>query len=317
MKRKIYARFFGAAERAGDDPSIVKFGEVLLTYDPKDAPTLTLVALALANQKKDLEKALGYARLADKLTKEFRPVKDVPGVAGNKFLEEYFSEKEQAQRHKLNRALTLDAYGWVLFQLGRHAEAEPKLREAVELGRTEKKLSHLSDVLRALNRIEESERFALEAKNEYAAGIKRRFTNQPSKDFELSTIDGRKVKLSDLKGKVVMVNFWATWCQPCIKEMPTFIKTYEKYKAQGFEILAISVDEIEDRPKVTSFVTRLKINFPVLYDEGVAKLYEAKSFPTTLFIGKAGNIRYQNFHLRLETAERDLGIVIEELLKDQ
>jgi thiol-disulfide isomerase/thioredoxin len=125
------------------------------------------------------------------------------------------------------------------------------------------------------------------------------------------------VKLSDLKGKVVMVNFWATWCQPCIKEMPLFVKTYEKYKDHDFEILAISVDNLEDRPKITSLVTRLNIKFPVLYDEGIAKLYEAKSFPTTVFIGKDGNIRYHNFGLIMETAERDLGIIIEELLKDK
>jgi thiol-disulfide isomerase/thioredoxin len=133
----------------------------------------------------------------------------------------------------------------------------------------------------------------------------------------LSTIEGRKVKLSDLKGKVVMVNFWATWCQPCIKEIPLFVKTYEKYKDRGFEILAISVDDLEDRPKITSLANRLNINFPVLYDEGIAKLYQAKSFPTTVFIGKDGNIRYQNFGLIMETAERDLSIIIEELLKDK
>jgi thiol-disulfide isomerase/thioredoxin len=191
------------------------------------------------------------------------------------------------------------------------------LRESIKLDRNERKLSRLSKVLRTLNRIEESEKVAEEAKNEYTESLKRRFTNLPSKDFELSTIEGRKVKLSDLKGKVVMVNFWATWCQPCIKEMPLFVKTYEKYKDRGFEILAISVDDLEDRPKITSLASRLNINFPVLYDEGIAKLYQAKSFPTTVFIGKDGNIRYQNFGLIMETAERDLSIIIEELLKDK
>lgn len=316
MKQKLYKRFFGAAERAADDASIVKFGEVLLTFDAKDASTLSIVAQALANQKKELVKALDYVRRADELTKEFHAVKDIQGISGNKFFEDYYSEKEQEQRHKANRAQILESYGWILFQSGRYAEAEPKFRAAIELHRNERKLSRLSKVLRALSRIEESEKVAEEAKNEYTESLKRRFKNLPSKDFELSTIEGRKVKLSDLKGKVVMVNFWATWCQPCIKEMPLFVKIYERYKDRGFEILAISVDELEDRPKIISFVDRLKINFPILYDEGIAKLYEAKSFPTTVFIGKQGNIRYQNFGLVMETAERDLGIIIEELMKD-
>ena len=98
--------------------------------------------------------------------------------------------------------------------------------------------------------------------------------------------------------------------------MPLFSKIYEKYKERGFEILAVSVDDLEDRPKITALASRLNINFPILYDEGIAKLYGAKSFPTTVFIGKQGNIRYQNFGLVMETAERDLGIIIEELMKD-
>jgi thiol-disulfide isomerase/thioredoxin len=317
MKRKLYTRFFGAAERAADDASIVKFGEVLLTFDAKDASTLSIIAQALANQKKDLVKALDYVQRADELTKEFQAVKNIQGIAGNKFFEDYYSEKEQAERYQMNRAQILESYGWVLFQSGKNAEAESKLRESIELDRNERKLSRLSKVLRALNRIEESDSVAEEAKNEYTESLKRRFTNLPSKDFELSTIEGRKVKLSDLKGKVVMVNFWATWCQPCIKEMPLFVRTYEKYKDRGFEILAISVDDLEDRPKIASLASRFSINFPILYDEGIAKLYEAKSFPTTVFIGKDGNIRYQNFGLIMETAERDLGIIIEELLKDK
>ena len=315
MKQRVYARFFGAAERSGDNDLMAKFGEVLLTLDPNDASTLASVGLALANQKRDIDKAIKYTRRAEELTKEFRPLKDIPDIAGVKFLEEYYSEKEQEGRYKLKRAQILDSYGWALFQANKYAEAEAMLREAINIRRTENTLSHLSAVLRKLDRSEEAQKFALEARNVYTDNIKKQFTNTPSKDFELSTIDGRKIKLSDLKGKVVMLNFWATWCQPCIKEMPVFVKTYEKYKERGFEILAISVDDAESRPKVSSFVSQQKINFPIFYDDGIAKLYEARAFPTTLFIGKDGNIRYQNFGFGAETAERDLNIIIEELLK--
>ncbi len=200
--------------------------------------------------------------------------------------------------------------------MGKTTEAETKLREAIKISRSEKYLSHLSDALRNLNRLEEAEQFALEAKNEYRAGVRRKFKNEASKDFELASIDGRKIKLSDLKGKVVMVNFWATWCKPCIKEMPVFVKVYDKYKDQGFEILAITVDETESRPQVINFATKQKINFPVLYDEGTAKLYGVHGYPTTVFIDKQGNVRYRSLGFSIENAERDLRIIIEELMKD-
>jgi peroxiredoxin len=201
--------------------------------------------------------------------------------------------------------------------MGKTAEAEAKVREAMKFRRSENNLTHLAEILKSLNRVEESERFALEAKNAYLTNIQSKFKSEPAKDFELSTIDGRKVKLSDMKGKIVMVNFWATWCKPCIKEMPMFVKIYEKYKERGFEILAITVDAPEDRPKVVSFAQQQKIDFPILYDESVAALYGVRSFPTTFFIGKQGTVRLQDSGLNLQTAERDLEIIIEELMKDK
>jgi hypothetical protein len=99
-------------------------------------------------------KALDYVRRADELTKELHVVKDIQGIAGNKFFDDYYSEKEQAERYQMNRAQILESYGWVLFQSGKNAEAESKLRESIELDRNERKLSRLSKVLRTLNRIE-------------------------------------------------------------------------------------------------------------------------------------------------------------------
>jgi peroxiredoxin/tetratricopeptide (TPR) repeat protein len=305
LKQSIYSRLLDLSQKSGNDAGVVKYGEALLAMNPKDSSTLAILAASLANQMKNLEKALAYALRAEELTKEFRPLKNI-----------HDSEQKQAERYKALRSSVLYSYGMVLFKLGKLAEAEIKLRESVDLARSGEKLSRLSEILRALNRVEEAERIALEAKNEYTASIKRKFKSEPAEDFELSTIDGRKVKLSDLKGKVVMVNFWATWCKPCLKEMPLFVKTYDTYKKQGFEILAVSVDEIEDRPSVVSFAGAHKINFPILYDETVAKLYGVNSYPTTFFINKQGNIRYQNSGLDLKNAERELEIVIEELLKE-
>lgn len=308
LKQSIYSRLLDLSQKSGNNAGVVKYGEALLAMNPKNSSTLAILAESLANQKKTLEKALAYASQAEELTKEFRLLKNIS--------DEYYSEQKQAERYKALRSSVLYSYGTVLFKLGKLAEAEIKLRESVNLARSEEKLSRLSEILRALNRTEEAERIALEAKNEYTASIKRKFKSEPAKDFELSTIDGRKVKLSDLKGKVVMVNFWATWCKPCLKEMPLFVKTYDTYKKQGFEILAVTVDEVEDHPKVVSFAGANKINFPILYDENVANLYGVNSYPMTFFINKQGNIRYQNAGLDLKNAERELEIVIEELLKE-
>ncbi|HEX8636690.1 MAG TPA: redoxin domain-containing protein, partial [Pyrinomonadaceae bacterium] len=316
LKKSIYDRLIGLSLNDKNDAAAVSYGEKLLEINPKDVSVLATVARILANQKRDLEKALGYARRAEELTTTPVLVKDAQGIKGNKFFEDYYSEKQQMERYNYSRADALDTYGWVLFKMGKTAEAEAKLREALKFRRSENNLTHLAEILKSLNRLEESESFALEAKNAYLTNIKSKFKNEPAKDFELSTIDGRKVKLSDLKGKIVMVNFWATWCKPCIKEMPMFSKAYEKYKERGFEILAITVDAPEDRPKVVTFAQQQKIVFPILYDESVAALYGVRSYPTTFFIGKQGTVRLQDSGLNLQTAERDLEIIIEELMKD-
>ena len=206
------------------------------------------------------------------------------------------------------------AHGRVLYQMGRYAEAEPRLRQAVELGRSEKRLLQLSEVLGRLGRKEEAARFAGEAKVEFAETIKRGFINQPAKDFELTAIDGRRLKLSDLKGKAVMVDFWATWCGPCVAAMPHLVKLYEKYKSRGLEILAISCDDKADRHLVAPFAKEHKVTFPVLFDEGVGKLYNVRGYPTSIFIDKQGHIRYRDMGFRDETP-RELEVIFDELLK--
>ncbi len=108
-------------------------------------------------------------------------------------------------------------------------------------------------------------------------------------DFNLKTIDGRTISLSDLRGKVVLINFWATWCPPCKEEIPLFIDVYKKYKDKGFEILAISTDTSAETVK--KFANEYKIPFPVLVDDGkVSNLYSIQGLPTSLLIGRDGKI---------------------------
>jgi len=112
---------------------------------------------------------------------------------------------------------------------------------------------------------------------------------KPAPDFTLKTLDGKKISLSDLKGKVVLVNFWATWCPPCREEMPLFERVYRKYKDKGFEILAISTDSSVD--PIKKFVKEFKVSFPVLLDDGkVSNLYSIQGLPTSFLIDREGKV---------------------------
>ncbi|HJF30751.1 MAG TPA: redoxin domain-containing protein [Sporosarcina psychrophila] len=114
-------------------------------------------------------------------------------------------------------------------------------------------------------------------------------------DFELSTLSGDVVKLSDLKGKKVMLNFWASWCGPCKAEMPHMQKYYKKYKeADNVEIIAVNLTTEEKRgiKGVKEFIAAYKLTFPVPLDkEGtVMKDYQILPIPTTFLIGTDGKI---------------------------
>jgi peroxiredoxin len=107
--------------------------------------------------------------------------------------------------------------------------------------------------------------------------------------FALARLDGgAPVVLDRLRGRVVLINFWATWCKPCEDEMPAMQRLYEALAPEGFELLAVSVDE--DRSEVASFVERLGLTFPVLMDsdQSVARAYQSFRFPETLLIDREG-----------------------------
>ncbi len=116
-------------------------------------------------------------------------------------------------------------------------------------------------------------------------------TGDKASDFTLETADGKKVTLSELRGQVVLLNFWATWCGPCVKEIPAFLDVYKEYKSKGFEIVGISLDR-GGWKQVTPFVKRMNITYPVVIGDG--KLVEAYGnfygIPTTFLIDKNGNI---------------------------
>ncbi|HWI61925.1 MAG TPA: thiol-disulfide oxidoreductase ResA [Symbiobacteriaceae bacterium] len=107
-------------------------------------------------------------------------------------------------------------------------------------------------------------------------------------DFELKTTDGTAIKLSDLKGKAVMLNFFATWCPPCRAEMPALQEVYKEYEAKGFVVLAINLNE--SNLAVNQFRDKLGLTFPIVIDKDdhVSKLYDIVPLPTSYFINKDG-----------------------------
>jgi peroxiredoxin len=121
---------------------------------------------------------------------------------------------------------------------------------------------------------------------------------KPAPDFTLPDANGVSVKLSDFKGRVVLLNFWATWCGPCKMEIPWLIEFEKTYKDRGFAIIGVSMDE-DGWKAVMPFVAQKAINYPVVVgDDRVAQLYGGiDSLPSTFLIDREGRIA--NAHLGL------------------
>jgi peroxiredoxin len=119
-------------------------------------------------------------------------------------------------------------------------------------------------------------------------------------DFTLTDLHGNPWHLRELKGKVVLVNFWATWCPPCRKEMPDLQALYDKYKEQGFVVLSISDEE---PAKVQPFITERKITYPVLLDPGrkVNEEFQVEGIPKSFVYDREGKLVAQSMDMRTRT----------------
>ena len=113
----------------------------------------------------------------------------------------------------------------------------------------------------------------------------------PAPNFTFPGLDGKKVSLADFKGKVVLLNIWATWCAPCVAEMPSMEKLYQELKDEGFELLAVNVDE-SGAETVAPFMEKHKLGFPVLLDPrgDIKNLYLTTGIPESFIIDKHGII---------------------------
>jgi thiol-disulfide isomerase/thioredoxin len=115
----------------------------------------------------------------------------------------------------------------------------------------------------------------------------------PAPAFQLSGRGGKTIDLSQFKGQVVMINFWASWCKPCRDEMPLLEDIYKKYKPMGFTMLAVNVEP--DTKEADAWLAKLSkpVTFPVAYDvdSKVSKLYKVETMPSTVIVDRKGNVR--------------------------
>lgn len=115
--------------------------------------------------------------------------------------------------------------------------------------------------------------------------------NTPAPDFSLDARGGQKISLSQFKGQVVMINFWATWCGPCRQEMPLLDAMYQKYKRMGFTLIGVNVEP--DSNAAEDFLKKLPVSFPIAFDPDsrVSKLYSVQGMPSSVIIDRKGNAR--------------------------
>jgi len=311
MRRRIYEEIFRVAVISRNATTARRYGSRLYDIDPDDSALLSQLALVFADNRSHLAQARYLAAKAEKLTFEFRRAKR-PLNTSQSFFDEIFPVEEQRKQYEKNRALALEALGWVLVQLGNVQKGETYLRQALAIGRTEHRLERLSVALERLGRTREAAIVRAEESALLAASIRRNLISEKLIDLQFQPMAGLGFKLSDLSGKVVLINFWATWCSPCMLELPILERLYAQYKDRGFEVLAISTDE--DLYKVQTFVSRNKLSFPVISQPALKKTFGIEEVPVSLFVDKQGTLRYRKLGFEYGD-EREIEFVIMELLR--
>jgi thiol-disulfide isomerase/thioredoxin len=138
------------------------------------------------------------------------------------------------------------------------------------------------------------------------AGLQGDLKGKVAPNFELTTLDGKKMKISDLKGKAVVLDFWATWCVPCKIEMPWFVELQNQYGPEGLAVIGVAMDDSSNE-EIAKFAKELGVNYPILRGkEAVGEAYGGlPGLPTTFFIGRDGKI-----------VDQDAGLVSRKVIED-
>ncbi len=217
-------------------------------------------------------------------------VSDYDGAV--KLLNEFIGKADDSEREKVAYAYFYLAESYK--GLGKYDDSESSYKTV---------LSRYSDVNSRLTQYAQSNLAGLSAERKVAVG------SEPIA-FNVKSIKGETLSPSKYKGKVLLIDFWATWCGPCIAEMPNVKGIYGKYHDDGFEIVGISLDQSRD--KLDAYLKQQKIEWPQYFDgkwwnNDVARMYGVQSIPTTLLVDRHGKIRYKSLRgKQLEMAVKQL-----------
>jgi peroxiredoxin len=165
--------------------------------------------------------------------------------------------------------------------------------------------NYVKDDTRSINQTENEQRSS-EGLDPLDTGLK---VGERAPDFELESLDGDKIRLSDLRGKTVILNLWATWCGPCEEEMPAFQQFYQDHKDKDLEILAVNMTSFEtEKDAIVPFVNKYGLTFPILLDKEakVAKAYNIYNIPLSYFINADGVIKQKAGPMTYEQMENML-----------
>ena len=137
----------------------------------------------------------------------------------------------------------------------------------------------------------------------------------PAPDFALPALDGEVVRLSELAGEVVVVNFWASWCAPCVNETPRLVEWYDTYRDRGLRILGVDSLYLDSRPDVEAFANQYSVSYPILLDDDgeTSKQWRAQQLPRSYVVDRAGVVRFVRIG---ELTERDFEAQIAPLLNE-
>ncbi|WP_226703565.1 TlpA family protein disulfide reductase [Microbulbifer elongatus] len=139
--------------------------------------------------------------------------------------------------------------------------------------------------------------------------------NMPAADFTLASLKDGNLKLSEQRGEVIMLNFWASWCGPCREEMPLLNDLHARYEPVGFQVWGVNVDA--NREDAQAMLNKIPVEFPVLFDSqsDVSKLFGVEAMPSSVFIDRDGNVRYVHKGYRTGD-EAEYKKIIKELIRE-